>query len=156
MYAVYDYDPDIVEVVETDIAKFLRRETKMPHLVTYHSRFNGSWVLALKEGLKMVDIGYLGDGTGEADEKPWICKAQSDYLVDRLLNLITIAEARKRLKTHQKGQWESVTYWEEQIKESIRRCVSSVKRRHGELQAEKVLRAAKADPTIGSIVSDGI
>lgn len=154
MHALVDYDPEVFNIVETDIAKYLRRETGRPELVTYQSRWNGSWVAALYDGSKVLDVGYLGDGSGEPCERPWLSREQGLYLVQRLNDLITLAEGRRRLRSCIKRHWRGIDALDAQLKRSVERTVRAVKRRRGAHAAEKVLQIAKRDKITGPVTQD--
>jgi hypothetical protein len=110
MRPAYPYDPAFHQIEETCFARFFRRELKRDDLVTWHftdvrepdpecrpgfTVEEEVWVVSLFNGQQLLDIGHLFT---EEDGRPSCTRERAQEIIHRLTDLITVAEARTRLK----------------------------------------------------------
>lgn len=134
MLVPFDYDPQVHQIVELDVTRFLRAETKRPELVTYYHRLSETWVCALREGSTMADIWLLGTGEGEG---PWASRACVLRIIRRLKDLIDAREARKRLRAHDRETLQQLQDRQERLFDGYRKVHRRLKKRHGAEAAER-------------------
>lgn len=106
MHVVYQHDPALQLIRETDVAKFFRAETGYDCLVTYFHGYTGRWVLAAKEDNRMIDIALLGDGSedGAATEECTCTREHAANIVWLVKNMVSRHEAKQKAKEWERTQ----------------------------------------------------
>lgn len=132
MHIAYDYMPSIHRMAELPAGKFLRRELGLPNVVTYFHTIHECWVVSLKDGPQMMDIGKLGDGDGKDQS---MTKENADSIIRRMKTLITRAEAKRRLNAHAKDQLRECEAKQDRHLEGHRRVQREIKKKHGPQKA---------------------
>ncbi len=134
MIVPYAYDPEIHQIVELDVTRFLRLETKRPDLVTYYHRLSETWVCALREGATMADIWLLGTGEGEG---PWASRTCVLRIIRRLKDLIDAREAKRRLRANDREGLKQLQDRQERLFDGYRKVHRRLKNRYGPMAAER-------------------
>jgi hypothetical protein len=141
----YPYDPAVHRIEEVEVTRYLRREIGREELVTWHftdieepepgkPKEKEVWVVSLFDGERLLDIGHLGDGDGTG---PGCTRENAQAIIDRMKNLITRAEAKKRLKEWKRGQDRALDEMAQRHLEGRKRMYFGIKQHFGEHAAEK-------------------
>ncbi len=133
MQGSYPYEPAIHRLFRSDAAEYLAREVEQENLVTYHHEITGNCVVSLLEGGRLFDIGLMGTGAGEG---PWLTRANAKEIVRRMKTLISLAEARKRLRRWETQGRRDAQAREQRYFDGIRKAFHYMKRRHGPMKAD--------------------
>lgn len=149
-----DYDPEVHHILETDVAKNLRRATGLPNIVTYRNLLAGTWVVALEHKRRvlpgmvrdqLVEISLMGNGgegdfTGDVNDRPWISEKVHKEIVRKLMTMIDAAELRKRLARHDRRGLEAMENQQNAMFDGYRTLHREIKRKRGHTAAEAYAR----------------
>lgn len=144
MQATYPYDPAVHRIVELPITRYLRREIGRDELVTWHftdieepepgkPKEKEVWVVSLFDGERLLDIGHLGDGDGAG---PGCTRENAQAIINRLKNLITRAEAKRRLRVWKQGQDRALDEMAQRQLDSRKKMYSGIKQHFSEKAAD--------------------
>ncbi len=134
---LYDYDPAVHKFVNLPVTPFLRRETRMECLVTYHHQVFGSWVVALydEKEKKLLDVALLGNG-----DEPDVSPARVEFAIKRIRVLKDKAEAQREVRAEHRHQKQMLNEQAVRQEEVAIKTYKYIKKRHGEHSADKFAR----------------
>ncbi len=152
MNPVYPFLSEIHHIVELPVTAFLRRELKEKRVVTWYFDnitrpdsqkpdkivWEKVWVVSLKDRIQgidqMLDIGHLGTGQGEG---PWCSAENMAAILKRMATTITAAEAKQKMWDHHRNHGRLMNADAFRDYEARLKMYKELKRRHGELHANK-------------------
>lgn len=137
------FDPAFHQKFELPITRYLRRELGLKNLLTYRHVLHGTWVVALAEidvwkGGRMLEIGMLGTGEGEGS---WCSAANARHIIHRIKSAIPKAEAKTRLRRHDRAVMQRAQLGQDRREESLRRVYRNHHKKYGALAAERWAQA---------------
>lgn len=143
MHVAYPYMPDIHNIVDTPVARYLRRETKQDCLICYwftdtyeddagREKERIVWVVSLFDGIQLLDVGHLGNGKGEG---AWSSAENAQAIIKRLAVLITAAEAKRRLRHWKMDEDGKMNDMAQRHHEAHTRMYFAIKARRGVMKA---------------------
>lgn len=134
MLGCYDHDPAVHKFVNLPVTSFLRRETKMECLVTYHHAIFHNWVVSLydEKEKKLLDVALLGCG-----DKPDLSPARVQFAVKRIRCLKDKAEAQREVRAEARHQRQMLNEQAMRQQDIAIKTYKHIKKRHGEHQADK-------------------
>ncbi len=134
---LYDYDPAVHKFVNLPVTSFLRRETKMDCLVTYHHAVFGSWVVALydEKEKKLLDVALLGNGA-----EPDLSPARVQFAIKRIRVLKDKADAQREVRAEHRHQRKMLNEQAVRQEEVAIKTYKMIKKKRGEHAADKHAR----------------
>ena len=137
MLGLYDYEPAVHKFVSLPVTDFLRRETRMDCLVTYHHAVFGNWVVSLfdKTHNKLLDVALLGCGN-----QPDVSPVRVQFAIKRIRVLKDKAEAQREVRSEARHQRRLMNEQAVRQEDVAIKTYKMIKKKHGEHQADKYTR----------------
>ncbi len=132
----YERDPEFHQEIQHPIADALRKETGLDNLILYHHTCHDSFVVALTDEDRNVDIEILP----QEDGKPVCDRETFQRIVVRLKSLVERAEVVKQIKRHFMNDLHEAEDRNQRYYEAIREVHHDLNRKYGPLKAAEWAR----------------